>query len=158
MKDIYVGLGFDVHVFTKKKKKIVLAGVEINCGFGLRAVSDGDVVLHAICDSFLGAAGLGDIGDYFPPRDKKSKGIKSREIAEYVLAKIKKKFKIVNLDITIISQKPPLVKHKKKMVKALNGIFRSKNINIKIKSKEGLNILGGKNALSCICIALLKSR
>jgi len=156
MKNIRVGLGFDLHVFTKRKKELLLCGVKIPCGFGTKAVSDGDVALHAISDGILGAAGLGDIGDHFPPRDKKSLGIKSQNILDFVLAKIKKRFKIGNIDIIIVAQKPPLVKYKPKMVKKLKLSLKSSKINIKIKSKEKQNILGGINSISCFALVTLK--
>ncbi|OPX29870.1 MAG: 2-C-methyl-D-erythritol 2,4-cyclodiphosphate synthase [Candidatus Omnitrophica bacterium 4484_171] len=150
-----IGFGFDVHKFNRRKKYILLGGLKIDCGFGVVAVSDGDVILHAVCDAILGAASLGDIGDYFPPREEKSRGIKSIDIAGFVLDKIKGVFSIRNIDITIIADKPPLSSHKSKMVKSIRRIFRAKNINVKIKSKEGLDILGSKNAVSCFAIALL---
>jgi len=156
MKSIRVGLGFDVHRFSKRRKSLILAGIKVAEGFGLEAVSDGDVVLHAICDGILGAACLGDIGDYFPPHNKGLKGIKSTKIVRYVLKEINKAYKIVNIDTTIVSQKPPLAKYKKKILDSLRDIFGASNINIKIKSKEGLGILGGKNALACFCIVLLE--
>ena len=156
MKKIRVGLGFDVHRFTKKKKEIVLGGIRIPCGFGIRAVSDGDVLLHAICDGILGAASRGDIGDYFPPKDKSSRGIRSEKIAKFILKKIKGNFKIVNIDTVIIAQKPPLVKHKRRILNSLINIFTTKNINIKIKSKERLNILGGINSIVCFSIVALE--
>lgn len=153
-----IGFGFDVHRFSRKKKYILLGGVKIDCGFGVTAVSDGDVVLHAVCDAILGAASLGDIGDYFPPTKEKSKGIKSIDIAGFVMKKIRGIFNIENIDITIIADRPPLSSHKKKMVKSMNKIFKVKNINIKIKSKEGLDILGSRNAISCFAVSLLKKK
>jgi len=153
-----IGFGFDVHKFDKKKKYILLGAVKINCGFGLRAVSDGDVVLHAVCDAILGAVSLGDIGDYFPPAKEKSKGMKSVDIAGFVMIKIKGAFRIHNIDITIIADRPPLSPYKNRMVKSMRRIFKVKNINVKIKSKEGLNILGSKGAISCFAAALLAKK
>lgn len=150
-----VGLGFDLHKFDLKKKKIVLCGVKIDCGFGLKAVSDGDVALHAICDAILGSACLGDIGDYFPVNSKKSKGISSKKIVEDILGKIKNEFSISNIDLTIVAQKPRLVKHKKKMVESLEKIFKIP-VNVKIKSKENTDILGGIDSISCLAVANLK--
>jgi len=150
-----IGFGFDVHKFDHKKKHILLGGLKINCGFGVMAVSDGDVVLHAVCDAILGAASLGDIGDYFPPAKEKSRGIKSINIAESVLKKVRGIFRIKNVDITIITDKPPLLSHKDRMAKSMSKIFKTKNINVKIKSKEGLDILGSKDAISCFAAVLL---
>lgn len=153
---MYVGFGFDVHKFSREKKYILLGGLKINCGFGVEAVSDGDVVLHAVCDAVLGAASLGDIGDYFPPGREESKGIKSVDIAKFVMSKIRNNFRIGNIDITVIADKPPLVSYKSKMVESMSRIFKTKNINVKIKSKEGLDIIGSKDAISCLAAALLK--
>ena len=90
MKGYKVGLGFDVHRLSKKKKDLILGGAKVTSSFSLIAVSDGDVVLHAVSDALCGAACLGDIGDYFPPQDKKSKGIDSKEILSFVLKKVKR--------------------------------------------------------------------
>lgn len=121
---------------------------------GLEAVSDGDVLLHAVCDALAGAAGLGDIGDYFPPQNPKCRGINSQDIAVFVLKKIKR-FKIINIDVTIIAERPRLVTHKPAIIKSLKCIFKSP-VNIKIKSKEGLNILGGSNAVLCLAAVSLR--
>jgi len=155
MKNYRIGLGFDVHVFSKKKKPLLLGGYLVPDALGLEAVSDGDVVLHAVCDALLGAAGMGDIGDYFPPNDPECCGINSKNICAFVLKKISKKFKINNIDITIIAEKPRLVKYKPAMVKSLKSILNV-DVNVKIKSKEGLNILGGVNAISCVVAASLE--
>lgn len=145
-----VGLGFDVHRFTNKKKDLILGGVKIPASRGLLAVSDGDVVLHAVTDALCGACSLGDIGDYFPPSASKSKGIDSKKIAKCVMGKMKKRFKINNIDVTIIADKPRLVKHKVRIVRSLQNVFLTKSVNLKLKSKEGLNILGGKDSIACM--------
>lgn len=155
MRGYRAGLGFDVHRFSKKEKPLVLGGVEVPCDFSLDAVSDGDVLLHAVSDAVCGACGLGDIGDYFPPNNEKSKNIDSRKIVEFILKKIEKKFRIVNIDVTIITEKPRLVGFKKKILKSLVEIFKVKEINVKIKSKEGLDILGSKKAISCLALAVV---
>ena len=156
MKGYKIGLGFDVHRISKKRKNLVLGGVKIPCPFGLSAVSDGDVLLHAISDALCGAAGLGDIGDYFPPGDKKSKNIDSKKIIKLILKKIGKTLKIANLDIIVVADKPPLVKHKTRIVKSLESILASRAVNVKVKSKEKTHILGGKNSISCFALVLMK--
>ena len=158
MKGYKVGLGFDVHRLSKKKKDLILGGAKITSSFSLIAVSDGDVVLHAVSDALCGAACLGDIGDYFPPQDKKSKGIDSKEILSFVLKKVKKKYAIGNLDIIIVTDKPRLFPYKVKITKSLKGLLSTAKINVKLKSKEGLNILGGKNSISCFAFVSLKNR
>ncbi|NQT28539.1 MAG: 2-C-methyl-D-erythritol 2,4-cyclodiphosphate synthase [Candidatus Omnitrophica bacterium] len=158
MKDYKVGLGFDVHRLSKSPKDLILGGAKIISSFSLIAVSDGDLVLHAVSDALCGAAGLGDIGDYFPPQDKKSKGIDSKEILNFILKKVNKKYTIGNLDIIIITDKPRLFSYKGKIVKSLNKLLATTKINVKLKSKEGLNILGSKNSISCFAFVSLKKR
>jgi len=151
-----VGLGFDVHRFSRYKKKLILGGVVIPAAVGLEAVSDGDVILHAVADGICGAASLGDIGDYFPPQAARSKGISSKKIVNTVLADIKDKFIIQNIDISVIAQKPRLSSHKKRMLESLKKIFPQIVINVKIKSKEGLDILGGIDSIACVAVVLVK--
>ena len=156
MKNYKVGLGFDVHKLSMKKKDFILGGIIIPSAYSLQAVSDGDVLLHAISDALLGAAGLGDIGDYFPPSAKASKDIDSKEIIKFILKKLKNKFKIINIDTIIVTDKPRLISYKKKILTSLKAIFSLKAINLKIKSKEGVDVLGARNSISCFCIALIK--
>lgn len=158
MRGYKVGLGFDIHRLSRKKKDLVLGGAKIPSIFSLIAVSDGDAVLHAVSDALCGAAGLGDIGDYFPPQDKKSKGIDSKEIVNFILNKIKKKFTIGNLDIIIVTDKPRLFPYKGKITKSLKKLLSTTKINVKLKSKEGLNILGSKNGISCFAFVSLRQR
>ena len=150
---IWIGLGFDVHKFSKRRKKLVLGGVRIDYPRGLEAISDGDVVLHSICDAILGAISGGDIGDYFPPT-KKFKNIKSKKIAKFVLEKIKGK-KILNIDITLILDKPKLSSYKKEIVGSLKKIFKTENINLKIKSKEATNFFGDEESIVCFSVVSL---
>jgi len=139
-----IGLGFDVHQTAKNKRKLILGGVVIPAPFGL----------DAVCGPCL----LGDIGDHFPPEDKKNKGIDSKKIVRFILGKIKKNYTIVNIDTTIIAEKPRLAEHKDRITKSLARIFKTKRVNVKIKSKEGLDILGGKNAISCMAVVLVKRK
>lgn len=156
MRGYRVGLGFDVHRLSKKTKDLILGGARIPSRFSLLAVSDGDVILHAVSDALCGAAGLGDIGDYFPPQDKKSKGIDSKDILSFVLKKLNRRYAIGNIDIVVIADKPRLVPYKEKITKSLKRLLATAGVNLKIKSKEGLDILGGKNSISCFAIISLR--
>ncbi|MCK5493105.1 MAG: 2-C-methyl-D-erythritol 2,4-cyclodiphosphate synthase [Candidatus Omnitrophica bacterium] len=156
MKNYRVGLGFDVHRFSKIKKKLVLGGAIISQDYGLEAVSDGDVVLHAVTDALCGACGLGDIGDYFPPENKESKDLDSKKITAFILEKIENNFCLVNMDIIIVSEQPRLISYKKKILNSLQEIFSVSSINLKIKSKEGMDILGNKDSMSCLVNVLVK--
>jgi 2-C-methyl-D-erythritol 2,4-cyclodiphosphate synthase len=150
-----VGLGFDVHRFAKARKPLILGGINLACGLSLEAVSDGDVLLHTINDALCGACSFGDIGDYFPP-SKTQKRLNSKVISNFILKKMANKFEIINIDATIITEKPKLAPYKDRIIRSLEKIFRAKNINLKIKSKEGLDILGSKKAISCFAVALVK--
>ena len=156
MKGYRVGLGFDVHRLSKRKKDLILGGAKIPSPLSLIAVSDGDVVLHAISDALCGAAGLGDIGDYFPPQDEKSKGIDSKKILNFILKKVRRNFTIGNLDIVIVTDKPRLYPYKGKITKSLKELLLTTKINVKVKSKEKLNILGSKNSISCLAFISLR--
>lgn len=156
MKSYRVGLGFDVHRLKKSKRALMLAGVEIPCPFSLEAVSDGDVVLHAVADGILGATCKGDIGDYFPPEAVSSKDLDSKNILKKALQQCQKSYTLVNVDVTIVAERPRLFKHKKAMQQSLINLLGTKAVNIKIKSKEGLDILGPKNAISCLVLILLQ--
>lgn len=155
MKEYRVGLGFDLHRLSEGKPPLVLGGVEIDCGFSLIAVSDGDVVLHAIVDAVCGACSLGDIGDYFPPADKSNQGIDSKDIVDTILSKIEGNYNLINIDITLVTEKPKLVSYKKEIVQSLKNIFKIKDINLKIKSKEATEVLGGIDSMSCLAVVLV---
>ncbi len=155
MKEYRVGLGFDLHRLSKGKLPLVLGGVEIDCALNLIAVSDGDVLLHAIADAVCGACSLGDIGDYFPPADKSNQGIDSKDIVDTILSKIEGNYKLINIDITLVAEKPKLVSYKKEIVKSLKNIFKIKDINLKIKSKEATEVLGGIDSMSCLAAVLV---
>ena len=113
-KDNFIGNGFDVHKFTNKKDFIILGGIKIRCGYGFKAHSDGDVLIHSLIDSMLGAIGAGDIGEIFPDTDKKYKGIDSTILLNKIFQFITKVgFEIINIDITIIAQQPKISPYKK---------------------------------------------
>lgn len=156
MQDYRIGVGFDLHRFSSGKKYLMLGGYRLDCGFGLEAVSDGDVVLHAAADALCGAACLGDIGDYFRPRQKKNKNLNSRIIAGDILKKIENRYELVNMDITLITEKPKLFAYKKKITGSLQSIFEIESVNLKIKSKEKTQILGGNDAFSCLAAVLVR--
>ncbi len=153
-----VGLGYDIHKFVKGRK-LILGGVEIKHSRGLLGHSDADVLLHSICDALLGAAGLNDIGHYFPNTDKKWKNISSlillKECARLVLHE---KLEIGNIDSTIILEEPRISPHIDKMriniARALK--IRRNQISIKSTTSEGLGFIGTKKGCSSYTICLLK--
>ena len=155
IKVIKCGFGFDVHRLIEGRK-LIIGGVEIDYKKGMLGHSDGDVVIHAICDSILGALGEGEIGIYFPPTDLTIMNISSRKIAEKVIEIMKtKKAKIINIDVAIISEEPKLKPYYEKIRKSLSEIFEInyKNINIKAKSMEGLGDIGKGEGIICYAVS-----
>ena len=139
-----IGHGFDVHQLVVGRKCII-GGVEIPFEKGLDGHSDADVLLHAICDALLGAAGLGDIGKHFPPSDNKFKGIDSRELLRHVVALLKVKSYVVNnIDATVICEAPKLSSHTAKMCAniAADCAVDLTQINVKATTTEKLGFTG----------------
>ncbi len=153
-----IGHGFDVHRFGEGDH-IFLGGVKIPYDRGLVAHSDGDVLLHAVCDALLGAAGLGDIGKHFPDTDPRYKGIDSRQLLRHVVALLKdKQLESVNIDSTIIAQAPKMAPHIDAMKTCLAndlGIDLA-SINIKATTTETLGYTGRKEGIAVHAVVLLK--
>lgn len=152
-----VGQGFDAHAF-KPGGRLVLGGVEIPYARGLEAHSDGDVVLHALCDALLGAAGLGDIGRHFPPDDPAYENIDSRILLHRVVdLVVGNGLKIVNADITIVAQEPRMAPHTAAMrenIRADLGLEASR-VNIKATTTEHLGFTGRGEGIAVFAIVLL---
>ena len=152
-----VGMGYDVHKLVEGRD-LIIGGVRIPHTLGLLGHSDADVLLHAIMDALLGAAGLGDIGKHFPDTDPQYKGISSMKLLSHVAELIREKGYVVeNIDATIIAQKPKMAPHipqmRKNMADAL-GIPESK-INVKATTEEGLGFTGSGEGISSQAICLL---
>lgn len=153
-----IGFGYDVHKLVKGRK-LILGGVKIPHTKGLLGHSDADVLLHALCDSILGAAGLKDIGYYFSNKDNKWKDISSLVLLEECLKLItKRKLKVGNIDITVILEEPKINPYidqmKKNIAKTLK--IRVSQISIKSTTSEGLGFVGKKLGCSAYSICLLK--
>jgi len=154
MMDLRIGLGFDSHEF-EAGKKLILGGVEIEYEYGLKGHSDGDALLHAITDAILGAIGEKDIGEIFKDADPRWENASSRIFLKKALELMEEKgFKIINLDCTIIADKPKIAPYKDKIKESLSQLMGiSKNrISIKGKRREGFCKDDG---LACICVVLL---
>ena len=157
-KDILSGTGFDVHEFDNKGD-MYLCGVKIESDFGFKAHSDGDVAIHALIDALLGASGMGDIGMLFPDNDDAYKGIDSKELLKRVVKKIYNfGFIIVNVDLTIMAEKPKLSKYKLQMRYTLADILNceSSRVNIKATTTEKLGFIGRGEGVGVIANANLK--
>ena len=152
-----IGLGYDVHRLVNSRD-LILGGVNIPYELGLLGHSDADVLLHAIMDSLLGAAALGDIGKHFPDTDERFKGISSIKLLEEVGKLLKENgYKISNIDSTIIAQKPKMASYiptmRENISKALDISFDQ--INIKATTEEGLGFTGEGLGISSQSICLL---
>jgi len=158
MTNIRIGMGYDVHRLDDDLP-LILGGVDIECKKGIVAHSDGDIVLHALSDALLGAAGLGDIGHFFPDTDAKNKNLDSSFILIDVLEKLKQlSYCIVNLDITIVLEKPKLQPHIHSIKESLSNILHlSTNfINIKATTSEGMGFVGKNNGIACYSVVLIE--
>ena len=153
-----IGHGYDVHKLVKDRKLIV-GGVEIEYELGLLGHSDADVLLHAVCDSLLGAAALGDIGTHFPDTDEKYKGADSMKLLSLVAEMVKNEgYEIENIDATILAQKPKMLPHILQMRKniALSCEIELSQVNVKATTEEGLGFTGALQGISAHSVALLK--
>jgi 2-C-methyl-D-erythritol 2,4-cyclodiphosphate synthase len=153
-----VGIGYDIHCLVNGRK-LFIGGIEIPYIQGLLGHSDGDVLLHAICDALLGAAGEKDIGQCFPDTDPKYQGISSIELLKAVDNLIRNKnYTINNIDTVVIAQEPALAPFKKQMQQAIAGILNIKEdaINIKAKTNEGLGEIGRKEAIAAYAVVTVK--
>ena len=152
-----IGMGYDVHRLVPDRK-LIIGGVLIPHELGLLGHSDADVLLHAIMDSLLGAAALGDIGKHFPDTDERYKGISSLKLLEHVGKLISEtNYKICNIDATIIAERPkmaPYITQMRENIAAALNISIS-DINVKATTEEGLGFTGEKKGISAQSICLL---
>ena len=157
---IKVGQGFDVHQLVNGRKCII-GGVEIPFHKGLDGHSDADVLLHAIADAILGAAGLGDIGKHFPNIDPSIKNIDSRDILKKVILLIQeKKYSIINIDATVICELPklaPYIDHMKNNI-ALDCNIDIHAVNVKATTTETLGFAGRGEGIAAQAICLIESK
>lgn len=152
-----IGQGYDAHKF-KDSGKLVLGGVEIPYEKGMEAHSDGDVVIHALCDALLGAMALGDIGKHFPDTDNAYKGIDSRVLLKEVMNKVREGgMKLGNTDITVIAQAPKLAPHIQAMreILATDMSTALNNISIKATTTEKMGFTGRAEGIAVTAVVLL---
>lgn len=156
----HIGIGYDIHRLVEGRK-LFLGGVEIPYLKGLLGHSDGDVLLHAICDALLGAVGAGDIGEHFPDTDPQYQGISSAELLSKVKSLIEKRnFFIGNLDTVVVAEEPKLAPFKKEIKETIARILSIKQdcVNIKAKTHEGMGEIGQKEAIASYATVMLITR
>lgn len=154
-----IGQGYDVHRF-QEESDLILGGVKIDYEKGMAAHSDGDVVLHALCDALLGAAALGDIGRHFPDTDPAYKGIDSRRLLRRVYGKLKELgYRVVNVDITIIAQAPKMARYIPKMRENIAADLEAEigGVNVKATTTETLGFEGRGEGIAVQAVALIEN-
>ena len=153
-----IGHGYDVHKLVEGRD-LILGGVKIDYEKGLLGHSDADVLLHAVSDALLGAAGLGDIGRHFPDTDPKYKGADSLELLREVYRKITEKgFRVGNIDVTMIAQKPKLkdfIPQMQENIAAAVGVAPDR-VNVKATTEEKLGFTGTGEGMACHAVCLLE--
>ena len=153
-----IGHGYDVHKLVPGRD-LILGGVKIDYELGLLGHSDADVLLHAVSDALLGAAGLGDIGRHFPDTDPQYKGADSLKLLENVAQKVKSAgYRVSNIDVTMIAQKPKLKDHISQMVVNIAGAVGvdPSRVNVKATTEEKLGFTGEGLGMSCHAVCLLE--
>ncbi|OGU22260.1 MAG: 2-C-methyl-D-erythritol 2,4-cyclodiphosphate synthase [Hydrogenophilales bacterium RIFOXYD1_FULL_62_11] len=158
MPDLRIGHGFDVHAFTANRK-LIIGGVDIPHELGLAGHSDADVLLHAICDALLGAAGLGDIGRHFPDTDAAFSGIDSRILLRRVAGQLQqRRWRVGNVDATIIAQAPKMSPHIARMTAHIAddlGVAIDR-VNIKATTTEKLGFTGRGEGIAAEAVCLIE--
>lgn len=155
-----IGQGYDAHRF-EPGKRLVLGGVAVPHDQGLKAHSDGDVLIHALCDALLGAAGLGDIGRHFPDDDASYAGIDSRVLLRRVMQLLHSSgLRVSNADMTIIAQRPKLAPYIGAMRDCLSADLEleAQRVNIKATTTEGMGFTGREEGIAAVAAVLLEER
>lgn len=153
-----IGQGWDIHRLVPDRP-LRLGGVTVPYERGLLGHSDGDVVLHAVCDALLGAIGAGDIGTYFPDNDPQYRGVDSALLLERVVALARTRgYAIVNIDVTIIAEQPRLASHMPAMHERVAALTTrdASRVSLKAKTGEGLDAVGRGEAIAAMAVVLLE--
>jgi 2-C-methyl-D-erythritol 2,4-cyclodiphosphate synthase len=155
-----VGIGYDIHRFADGRP-LILGGVELPHEVGLAGHSDADVLLHAIIDALLGAAGLGDIGQHFPPDDPRWKDASSLDLLSHALALVRAAgFEVGNVDATVIAERPRLAPHipaMRERIAATLGVEAAR-VNVKATTHEGLGAFGRGEGIAAMAVAAVRER
>ena len=156
--NFFTGTGFDIHAF-EENKEMYLGGIKLPYDYGFKAHSDGDVLIHSVIDALLGACGAGDIGEFFPDTDEKYKGIDSKILLEEIVTFVNNVgYEIVNIDLTIIAQKPKINPFKNDIKNSMAKLLglEKQFINIKATTAEKLGFIGRAEGIAVQSIATLK--
>ena len=153
-----IGHGYDVHRLVECRD-LILGGVKIDYPLGLLGHSDADVLLHAVSDALLGAAGLGDIGKHFPDTDPQYKGADSLKLLEIVAQRVQEAgYRVSNIDVTMIAQRPKLRPHIEQVERNIAGAvgINANRVNVKATTEEKLGFTGEELGMACHAVCLLE--
>ena len=153
-----VGIGFDIHRLVPERP-LILGGVTVPHPTGLLGHSDADVLLHALCDALLGAAGAGDIGTYFPDTDPRWKNAASRIFVEKGLELVSARgFKVGNIDLVVIAEQPRMAPYAQAIRESIAQLLKvdETQVNLKARTMEGLGPIGSGEAIACTAVVLLE--
>jgi len=156
--NIRVGLGFDAHQLASGRK-LLLGGIEIPHSRGLAGHSDGDVLLHAITDAMLGAAGAPDMGTLFPSSDERFRGAASRDFVAEALAILEQRgYHVLQVDAVIVAEEPPLARHYEAMRKEVSALLKIpiEAVGVKAKTTDGMGFTGRKEGIAAQAVVLLE--
>ena len=154
-----IGHGYDIHRLVEGRL-LFLGGVQIPSPRGLLGHSDGDVVLHAVCDAILGAMGVGDIGQHFPDTDERYQGIASSELLRQVVELMRDEgWRIGNLDVTVCAEQPRLASHRQAMRNRIAELLDAPvtSVSVKAKTNEGLDAVGRGEGIAATALVLLEA-
>ena len=156
--NLRIGQGYDIHRLVPGRR-LFLGGEEIDHPLGLEGHSDADVLLHAVTDAVLGAAGLGDIGELFPDHDPANRGRDSGEMLSLALERVRERgYRVANVDTIVFAEQPKLSRHKPQIEARLAALLQTapENVNVKAKTGERVGPIGRQEAISAECIVLLE--
>ncbi len=152
-----IGLGFDIHRLVPDRP-LVLGGVEIPYSYGLMGHSDGDALLHAVTDAVLGAAGKGDIGQWFPDTDPQIEGISSRDMLQKVMEDVRQEWSVVNVDVTVVAEEPRIAPHRDAIKECIGALLSTERVSVKGKTMERLGPIGNREAIAAYAVVELSER
>lgn len=154
-----VGIGYDIHRYAPGRR-LMLCGIEFPDEAGLEGHSDADAALHAVTDAILGAAGMGDIGDHFPPGDDEWRDADSGRLLELAIAVVRPRFALVNIDLTIVGERPKVAPRRAEMRQRLANLtgLPTDRVNVKATTNERLGAVGRGEGLAALAVALVEER
>lgn len=157
--DLKIGFGVDYHQI-QKGNSMILGGIKIDCGYSILAHSDGDIILHSICDALLGAASMGDLGTVFK-EDDSTENISSSALLNQVLNLLSKEsYQIVNLDITYVGEVPRISNYREEILSNLSKLMNlnEKFLSVKSTTTDKLGAIGNREGIACYCSALIQKK